>query len=315
MANQTLGQLQEVNVREVWPSESQDFTPWLAANLPLLEAALKLDLREVQQEAQVGAFFLDILATDEGGAMVAIENQLEPTDHGHLGQLLTYAAGYDARILIWITPSFRDEHRAVLDWLNRWTPDAIKVYGVEVRVVRIGDSLLAPEFIPVVFPNEWQKSGRSKVNPDGAKRREFYQPLVDRLREAGFTDKQRATSAWIQTFSSEVPDVTYNADIGNNPRVFVSMSDREMKQQVFDTLRSDSERVREIEEALGLGSDPVTEIVWRTAPGNISVARRGSGDNLTDEVRDWMFDYLIKFRIAFDQPVANIIDNIGTSDD
>ena len=80
MAYQALGQLEEVDVREVWPSESQDFTPWLAANLPLLESALGLDLIEVQQEAQIGAFFLDILATDGGGAMVAIENQLESTN-------------------------------------------------------------------------------------------------------------------------------------------------------------------------------------------------------------------------------------------
>ena len=315
MAYQALGQLEEVDVREVWPSESQDFTPWLAANLPLLESALGLDLIEVQQEAQIGAFFLDILATDGGGAMVAIENQLESTNHSHLGQLLTYAAGCDAHTLIWITPSFRDEHRAALDWLNRWTSEEINVYGVEVRAVRIGDSLPAPEFVPVVFPNEWSTRERIKLNPNGPKRRGFYQELVDRLREAGFTDKQRATSAWIQKFPAGVPDVTYNADIGNNPRVFVSMSDREMKQQVFDTLRSDHERVREIEEALGLEADPLTEIVWRTAPGNISVSRRGSGDNLTDEVRDWMFDYLIKFRRVFDQPVANIIDNLGTSND
>ena len=165
MVNLVLGQLKEVDVKEVWPSEPQNFTPWLAKNLPLLEAALKLDLRVLQQEAPVGPFFLDILATDEGGVMVVIENQLESTDHRHLGQLLTYAAGYDARTLIWITPNFRDEHRAALDWLNRWTSNEIKVYGVEVRVVRIGDSLRAPEFIPVVFPNEWFKSERTKVNP------------------------------------------------------------------------------------------------------------------------------------------------------
>ena len=278
---------------------------------------MKLELSEVQQEAQVGAYFLDILATDEGGAMVAIENQLEPTDHSHLGQLLTYAAGYDARTLIWVTSSFRDEHRAAFDWLNRWTPGRINVYGVEVRVVRIGDSQHAPEFVPVVFPNEWSKRGRANLNPDGAKRRLFYQSLVGRLREAGFTDRQRATSGWIQRFPSRVPDVTYNVDVGNIPRVFVSMSDREMKQQVFDTLRSDRERVRvrEIEEDLGLESDPVTEIVWRTAPGNISVLRRGSADNLTDEVGDWIFDYLTKFRRVFDQPISNIIDDLGTSND
>ena len=315
MVNLVLGQLKEVDVKEVWPSEPQNFTPWLAKNLPLLEAALKLDLRVLQQEAQVGPFFLDILATDEGGVMVVIENQLESTDHRHLGQLLTYAAGYDARTLIWITPNFRDEHRAALDWLNRWTSNEIKVYGVEVRVVRIGDSLRAPEFIPVVFPNEWFKSERTKVNPDGARRREFYQPLVDRLREAGFTDRQRATSSWIQKFPSEVPDVTYNVDIGINPRVFVSMSDSYMKQQVFDTLRNDSKRIQQIEEALGLESDPVTEMVWKTAPGNISVSRRGSGDNLTDAVRDWMFNYLMRFSKAFDQPIMNIIDELDVNSD
>ena len=80
-------------------------------------------------------------------------------------------------------------------------------------------------------------------------------------------------------------------------------------------MRSDRERVREIEEALGLESDPVTEIVWRTAPGNISVLRRGSADNLTDEVGDWIFDYLTKFRRVFDQPISNIIDDLGTSND
>ena len=81
------------------------------------------------------------------------------------------------------------------------------------------------------------------------------------------------------------------------------MSDSDMKQQVFDTLRNDSKRIQQIEEALGLESDPVTEMVWKTAPGNISVSRRGSGDNLTDAVRDWMFNYLMRFSKAFDQPI------------
>ena len=137
MGASELGKLEIVVVREIWETEAQDFTPWLADNLALLGEALKLELTLAQVEAPVGAFSLDILATDESGAYVAVENQLGKTDHAHLGQLLTYATGYDVRHLIWVAPKFRDEHRATLDWLNRWTSEDIKLFGVEVRTVRI----------------------------------------------------------------------------------------------------------------------------------------------------------------------------------
>ena len=302
-----LGKLEIVDLREVWANEPQDFTPWLAENIELLGESLNLELRMVQQEARVGSFSLDILATDETGAMVAIENQLETTDHSHLGQLLTYSAGYNVRTLIWVTPHFKDEHRATLEWLNRWAPEEIRIYGVEVRAVRIGTSLTAPEFIPVVVPNEWPKGNGGRLNPDGVKRREFYQPLVDRLREAGFTDIHRATSGWIQSFPSKVSGLTYNADIGNNPRVFLSMSDRELKNRVFDAMRSDRAQMEQTEKALGLECDSKTEINWKTAPGNISVSRKGAADNLTDEVRDWMYDYLIKFSEVLASQVDTIL--------
>lgn len=315
MADPALGELVEVDLRRVWSTEAQDFTPWLAQNLELLGGPLGLELSLVQQEAKVGPFSLDILATDQDGNMVAIENQLEATDHTHLGQLLTYAAGHDARTLIWITPNFQNEHRAALDWLNTWTPADVKVYGVEVRVVRIGDSLPAPEFIPVVLPNEWRNREQAKLNPDAARRREFYQPLVDSLRAEGFTDRQNATSAYIQRFPSGVEGLTYNADIGNNPRVFISMSDSELKERIFGTLCEDAEQMEKIESALQLSADPESELNWKTAPGNISVSRKGSGDNLTDETRDWMFNYLIEFQKAFDGPIEEIIRERGLSAD
>ena len=315
MAVQQLGKLEVVDVRKVWEHEAFDFTPWLFENLNLLGETLGLELIGVQCEAQVGKFSLDILARDENGAMVAIENQLGGTDHGHLGQLLTYAAGHDVRTLIWITPHFEDEHRAALDWLNLWTQEGIEIYGVEVRAVCIGDSLPAPEFVPVVLPNTWSKKEKAKSNPEGANRKEFYQLLVDRLRDEGFTDKMKATSAWIQRFPSGVSDLTYNADVGNNPRVFMSMSDKDKKKQVFDTLRNDTKQMKQIEDALGLKFDPETEIIWKTAPGNISVSRKGSGNDLTDEVRDWMFDYLIKFKDVFNPRMEEIIDNLSPDDE
>jgi len=125
-----LGTIEQVDLREVWPHEAQDFTPWLAENLDKLGEALGLDLELHESEAPVGPFFLDVLAHDRGNDRpVIIENQLGSTNHGHLGQLLTYAAGYDAGVIVWLTGDFQDEHRAALDWLNQRTGEDTAFFG------------------------------------------------------------------------------------------------------------------------------------------------------------------------------------------
>ena len=159
MATQELGRISEVEVREIWPNEAQNFTVWLSEpeNLQLLGASLGLELelkgREVQWGPTGWMFWHKI---ESPGVNVAIENQLEWTDHQHLGQLLTYAAGQQAQILIWIATSFTDQHRAAIDWLNQWTQRQIDCYAVEVHAVKIGDSLVAPEFVPVAVPLNWR---------------------------------------------------------------------------------------------------------------------------------------------------------------
>jgi hypothetical protein len=133
-----LGQLEP---RTLWTREAYDFTPWLADNLSLLGEALGLDLELAQIEPAVGAFNADITARDTGrDRHVIIENQLEPTDHGHLGQLITYAAGLDAAVIAWISPEIREEHRQAIDWLNRHTSEKIEFFAIALEVVRIGDS-------------------------------------------------------------------------------------------------------------------------------------------------------------------------------
>ena len=185
-----LGKIDPVRVKTIWPHEAIDFTPWLASHLDLLGDALGMELECVQTEAAVGDFRLDILARDltRSGAMVAIENQLEWTDHAHLGQILVYAAGHDARTVIWVTPHFRDEHRAAIDWLNNWTPSEIEFYGVEVSAIKIGDSLPAPMFHAVAFPNDWSKQTKRKAaasSPDKGKHMQFYVPISERLERSG----------------------------------------------------------------------------------------------------------------------------------
>jgi hypothetical protein len=161
----TLSRLEKVPLRDAWRHESGDFIPWLAAsdNLMLLADAIGLsELECVEVEHQVGDFKLDMLCTD-GGDQVIIENQLEKTNHTHFGQILAYAAGVEARKVIWIAESFRPEHAAALQFLNENTTEELSFLAVEVELWKIGDSPLAPRFEVVVKPNDWVKSGREQA--------------------------------------------------------------------------------------------------------------------------------------------------------
>jgi len=158
---QNLGRLVKVGLNEVWKHEAHDFTPWLAneENLALLGDTIGLELELEAQEKNVGPFRADILCKDTASNnWVLVENQLERTDHTHLGQLLTYAAGLKAVAIVWIADRFTDEHRAALDWLNEITDDRFNFFGLEVELWRIGDSPIAPKFNIVCEPNEWTRS-------------------------------------------------------------------------------------------------------------------------------------------------------------
>ena len=157
---QNLKQLTPVDLNKVWETEPQHFTPWLAReeNLTLLGNALGMELQLEGQEINVGDFRADILCKNtEDDSWVLIENQLEATDHKHVGQLLTYAAGLDAYTVIWIAKTFRSEHCAMLDWQNRITDERYRFFGIEMKVWQIGDSDRAAQFDIVSSPNDWSR--------------------------------------------------------------------------------------------------------------------------------------------------------------
>jgi hypothetical protein len=156
-----LGRLERVPLRDAWTSEAVDFTPWLAReeNLKLLGDAIGLELELESQEEGVGVFRADMVCRDTAtDGLVIVENQLERTDHTHLGQLLTYAAGLDAVTIVWIAARFNEEHRATLDWLNDRTDDKVNCYGLEIELVRIGDSPVAATFRLVSKPNDYSRT-------------------------------------------------------------------------------------------------------------------------------------------------------------
>jgi hypothetical protein len=157
------GELQDIDLREAWPHEANDFTLWLAKNLQRLSQVIGIDLELEDTEVPVEGFSADILSripTD--GSMVVIENQLENANHTHLGQVLTYLAGLEAQTVIWIAREFQGPHLSAIRWLNSHTVDPFAFFAVKVRAVRIGDapSPVAPLFEVLERPNEWDRRVR-----------------------------------------------------------------------------------------------------------------------------------------------------------
>ncbi len=162
-----LGKLARTELRDYWKNEATDFTRWLAEeeNIELLADEVGIDIQITQTEASVGRFSADILGEEENtGRKIIIENQLEMTDHGHLGQLITYAAGLDAEYIIWIVRDVREEHLQAVDWLNEHTDEQINFFLVKIELWKIADSLPAPKFTVISRPNEWKRSVRTSTH-------------------------------------------------------------------------------------------------------------------------------------------------------
>ena len=156
-----LDKLKKVELRDVWLHEALDFTRWLSEepNLAILSSAVGIELELIETESSVGSFNVDIYAREAGtGRKVIIENQLEDTNHDHLGKVITYAAGKGAEVVVWVVARARDEHRQAIEWLNQHTDSDFGFFLVEIELWSIGDSLPAPRFNVVEQPNEWTKA-------------------------------------------------------------------------------------------------------------------------------------------------------------
>lgn len=201
-----LGRLQEIDIRQVWQHEQYDFSKWLANedNIHELGDALNLSLTDVEIEKFVGNYRCDILCKDElTGKVVLIENQLESTDHDHLGKIITYASGLDASVVVWIVASARQEHASAIEWLNKHTDDELSFFLVEVHAYKIGDSDPAPQFKIIEQPNDFAKSVKSisknsEISEREQHRLEFWTQLNEILEERGkpFNKRKPTTDHW-----------------------------------------------------------------------------------------------------------------------
>ena len=256
MSSPILGTLRRVDARDVWRHEAHEFTPWLKDHIGLLSAAIGIEIELVEREVSVGRYWADLFGREVGtGREVLIENQLEPTNHGHLGQILTYAAGLDAKLVIWIAPQFNDEHRQALEWLNRQTPDSVDFFGIELELLQIDDSIPAPNFKIVAQPSEFQH--RLARRPRTARDElydSFYEDLISRLDSANPEDEVvRYTSGergW-RRVESIYPYVPYMIEFFRGTAfrlgLFIASGDKDTNKAIFDNLAA---RRAELEVAL-----------------------------------------------------------------
>jgi len=298
-----LGKLKRVPPKAVWFDEARAFTPWLADNLSTLGEALGLELELTGREAGVGTFSLDLLARDlSSGGTVVIENQFGPTNHDHLGKILTYASGFDAKAVIWVAETFRDEHRQALDWLNQHTDQETSFFGVLVELLQIDDSAPALNFKPVVFPNEWQKVRRKvadeQVSPRAESYRTFFQALIDELRQRHkFTNARVGQPQNWYSFASGVSGFTYGFSFALNNRVrvdlYIDHGDASRNEQIFNFL---VQQRPEIEAAFGepLEWEPLED----KRACRVAVYRPGSIDQAEElaDIRAWAIARLLQMR-------------------
>ena len=201
-----IGKLKEVDIRELWKHEQYDFSEWLSKkeNIENLNDILGLTLVDISKETYVGAYRCDLFAKDETtGIKVIIENQLEMSNHDHLGKIITYASGLDAKVVVWIVKEAREEHRSAIEWLNNNTNSNINFFLIEIHAYKIGNSDNAPMFQVIEQPNDFIKNNKSinssdTMNKSQSQRVEFWNQFNNVLVERGkpFNVRKATTDHW-----------------------------------------------------------------------------------------------------------------------
>lgn len=255
MNSNTIGKLERVHLREVWKHEALDFTQWLEENIDTLNSALGLNLVNVDREQAAGSFSVDLVAEDEGGGTVIIENQLEKSNHDHLGKLITYLTAMSAKAAIWIVSDPRPEHVAAITWLNE--ASAVSFYMVKVEAVKIGDSPAAPLFTLIVGPSEEAKTvgiAKKEIAERYHIRKRWWTTLIER--SGAITKLHSHISpkeyAWIGT-SAGISGINYNYvvlqdECGAEVYIDRGKEGDEENESIFDQLHAHKE---EIEKAFG----------------------------------------------------------------
>jgi hypothetical protein len=301
--------LQPIAVRDVWPTEPHHFTPWLLANSEQLSKVLGLDVELEDREVQVGQFSLDLIGKElSTGSTVIIENQYGATDHGHLGQILTYAGGTRPTTIVWIAEQFREEHRAALEWLNAHTEPGIRFFGVRLSAVTLAGAppgLVAPFLELVVQPNDWEKqasaiaaAGTASTTATQELYRNFWSTLEPQLKARGWTNASAPAANWwnLPAGTTGASYVLSFAKFGCRSEIYFDHPDPSVNFARWTTL---NDRAEEISTSFGEG------LIFDDLPGHkgCRIETRLLGLKITQQdqwpsIASWMRDTQQRLRTA-----------------
>ncbi len=302
-----LGKLKKMNIRDIWAHEERDFSTWLARpeNISLLSDELGVEIDVLKNEARVGNFNLDLLAEESNtGKKIIIENQIEMTNHDHLGKIITYASGHDANYVVWIFKDIREEHRNALDWLNEHSDDETFFFGVKIEIWQIGDSIPAPKFQVICKPNNWGKTikrGNNQLTDTKLLQLEYWQNFKEFGEENGSN----------LSFRTPRPQHWYDLSVGSSlchlawtvnstkKKFAIELYINDDK-QLFQTLYEQKDA---IEDALG------EELIWMELEdkkaSRIKIEKKGDIYNR----EDWeqQFEWLLKKAESFEKVFGQFI--------
>ena len=300
MSYAQLGELRDIPLRDVWTHEALNFTPWLAENLGTLSATLGVELELEGTEVEVNKYRADIVCrVPADGTKVLIENQLENADLQHLGQVLAYLAGLNARIVVWIARDFGDAHLSALHWLNEHTPDPFSFFAVKVGAVTIGDSLPAPVFEVIERPNDWDRQVRAKsdsLSKLGAFRRDFWAHLAERRPDApGLRPGYAGSNVYHQTNELNVRVSQFIARDGAGMFVATGAGESEdglptLMKPYLDPLREALERASERDGLGEVRDHTFRDDVVADYPCSIRLYADTHDRDNWDQVADWLDD-------------------------
>jgi hypothetical protein len=317
---QSLGRLETISLRDIWPDEARNFTPWLFENPEILAEPLGIDLEFEQREHSVGPFSLDLFGRDlTHECPLIVENQLEDTDHRHLGQLLTYAAGTDALTVIWIAPRFRDEHRQALEYLNHMAGDSARFFGVEFQLAIIGDSDPAPLLTLAAKPSDWRAQLKAQKSPGELSAAEvarlsFWTRYLDRLHaeHPNTTNvKSPQKTAWMNLnfLGNKVIVIGWFLTSGEvRCELYIDSPSAARNEAIVAELLK---RREEIEAAIG------SQLTWEPLEGKrASRIRLTRSERIADEADidraiDWLMEHQIRFKQVFRPLVTNLDPSLG----
>ncbi|WP_312473495.1 DUF4268 domain-containing protein [Neobacillus sp.] len=299
-----------LNVREVWANEPRNFTKWLAVNIDFLNEKLDINLNVIQTEKQIGSFNVDIFCEDEQGNSVIIENQLEKTDHTHLGQILTYAVGTTAKTVIWITPEPRVEHVEVFEWLNEITPIDTSWYLFKLEVIKLGDTSVSPLFTKISGPSQEVKNmgnEKKEVAERHHKRVKFWETLLVHLNKETsiYRNVSPTMDNWLNG-ATGIGGIIHSLIVrqkNSSLQLVIEKSSTETNKKIYDYFYSCKEN---IEKEFG------EKLIWRRMDENKSSRiqfdiNECSLDSSTWEIGMPMFvDKFIKWQAALSPHIQHI---------